>query len=76
MKRLKLKIVTITFKDNILKTFGGIKPIDHIETKMNCAGGKNFVLEIYYETFIEMAHVETFIFKADEILSIEQRWEG
>lgn len=76
MKRLKLKIVRITFKGNIIKTFGGYGSIDHIETKMNC-GGENFVLEIYYETFhAEVTHVETFIFKADEILSIQQIWEG
>ena len=74
MKKLKLKFVKITFKDNMIKTFGHCD-IDHIETKMSCCNGKNFVLEIYYQLFdSEVTHVETFIFKSDEILSIEQRW--
>ena len=74
MKKLKLKFVKITFKDSMIKTFGH-SDIDHIETKMSCCNGKNFVLEIYYQLFdSEVTHVETFIFKTDEILSIEQRW--
>lgn len=75
MQRLKLKEVKITFKDCMIKAFGGEDTIDYISTKMSCAGGKNFVLEIHYELFNnEIAHVETHIFKTDEILSIEQRW--
>lgn len=75
MKKLKLKFVKITFKDSMIKTYGGYDTIDHIETKMSCCNGKNFVLEIYYEPFNnEVTHVETLIFKTDEILSIEQRW--
>lgn len=74
MKKLKLKSVKITFKDSMIKTFGDYD-IDHIETKMSCCNGKNFVLEIYYHLFNnEVSHVETLIFKTDEILSIEQRW--
>lgn len=75
MQKLKLKFVELTFKGGKSKVFGGYDTIDHIETKMNCGGGKNFVIEMYYKTFIEVTHVEMFIFKADEILSIEQRWE-
>ena len=79
MKKLKLKFVKITFKDSMIKTFGHDDidhyDIDHIETKMSCCNGKNFVLEIYYQPLNnEVTHVETIIFKSDEILSIEQRW--
>ena len=79
MKKLKLKFVNITFKDSEIRTFGHCDidhyDIDHIETKMSCCNGKNFVLEIYYQLFdSEVSHVETYIFKSDEILSIEQRW--
>lgn len=75
MNKLKLKLVKITFKDRIIKIFGECDTIDHIETKMSCCNGKNFVLEIYYEPLDnELKRVETIIFKADEILSIEQRW--
>lgn len=74
MNKLKLKLVKITFKDSIIKVFGGNDIIDHIETKMSY-NGKNFVLEIYSEPLDnEVKRVETIIFKADEILSIEQRW--
>lgn len=74
MKKLKLKFVKITFKDGIIKIFGGYDTGDYIETKTSY-DGKRFILEIYYlPVDNEVKHVETFVFKADEILSIEQRW--
>lgn len=75
MQKLKLKQVKITFKDSMIKIIGDDYNIDHIVTKMSCCNGKNFVVEIYYQPFNnEVEHVETVIFKNDEILSIEQRW--
>ena len=74
MGKLKLKFVKITFKDAMIGTFGEDNTIDHIETKMSY-NGKNFVIEIHYDPFNnEMKRVETIIYKADQIVSIEQRW--
>ena len=74
MKKLKLKEVKITFKDSMIKAFGEYDTIDYIEAKMSY-DGKRFIVEIYYEPFNnEMKHVETFVFKVDDILFIEQRW--
>lgn len=74
MGKLKLKSVKITFKDSIIKAFGGCDTVDHIETKMSY-DGKKFIIEIYHDPLDnEMKRVETIVFKADEILFIDQRW--
>ena len=74
MKKLNLKRVKITFKNDLIRSFGEFGEVNHIDTKMSC-NGKRFIVEIYYEPFVkETKHVESFIFGIDEILSIEQKW--
>lgn len=75
MKKLKLKLIKITFKDNMIRIFGGNDTVEHIEIKMGGCNEEKIVIEIYYESYnVELKHIETFIFKTDEIFSIDQRW--
>jgi len=72
MEKLKLKYVKITFKDGIIKLFGGIGNVEHIETIANRTTFKLIIHYILLDN--ELYRSETVAYSIDDILEIEQRW--